>query len=125
MLASARLFLCALCRQQVVLCRRCDRGQHYCSKTCSGIRRTQQQREANIRYANSLKGRHNNAQRQRRYQARQRNQNPPIQEIVTDQGSAPDALPDKFVRAQSGLINKPDNQQPIDMRCHFCSVSGR
>jgi hypothetical protein len=25
------------------------------------------------------------------------------------------------VRAQSGLINKPDNQQPIDMRCHFCS----
>lgn len=117
---SARFFLCALCRQQVVVCRRCDRGQIYCSKTCSQQRRTERQREAKARYANSRAGRHNNAQRQRRYQARLRDQKTLIPELVTDQGSAPSGSSDSLVRDQSVSINAPSKHQPTDMRCRFC-----
>ena len=120
MLPSARFFLCALCRKQVVVCRRCDRGQRYCSKTCSRIRRVQLQHEAKARYASSRAGRLNNAERQRRHQARLRDQKKPVPEIVTDQGSAPGDPPDNLVRDRSGLINKPNRHQPTDMRCHFC-----
>ena len=33
--ASARLFLCAGCRMQVVICSCCDRGQIYCAGDCA------------------------------------------------------------------------------------------
>jgi hypothetical protein len=29
---AGRFFLCARCRAQVLVCRRCDRGQTYCSE---------------------------------------------------------------------------------------------
>ena len=35
---DARLFLCARCRRQVLICSRCDRGQQYCGARCSGVR---------------------------------------------------------------------------------------
>ena len=120
MLPSARFFLCALCREQVVLCRGCDRGQIYCSKTCSQQRRTERQREAKARYANSRAGRHNNAQRQARHRARLRDQKTPIPQIVTDQGSALGHPPDNLVRDRSGSINKPRKHQTTDIHCHFC-----
>ena len=53
MLPSARLFLCARCRSQVVLCRACDRGQLYCSPDCSAASRTDRQRESRRRHASS------------------------------------------------------------------------
>lgn len=34
---SARLFLCACCRIQVLVCRQCDRGQRYCADGCADI----------------------------------------------------------------------------------------
>ena len=33
--APGRLIVCARCREQVLLCRRCDRGQQYCGVACS------------------------------------------------------------------------------------------
>ena len=30
-----RMFLCARCRRQALVCRRCDRGQIYCAGTCA------------------------------------------------------------------------------------------
>lgn len=121
MLTSARLFLCALCRQQCVVCRRCDHGQIYCSKVCSDARRVELQREANRRYANTRAGQHNNAKRQHEFRARKRAKKNDVTEIVTDQGSAPGAHADKLVRDQSDSINKPNKHQPTDMRCHFCN----
>ncbi|MDA9983435.1 hypothetical protein N9H39_12115 [Gammaproteobacteria bacterium] len=32
---SARVYNCAGCRYQVVICRRCDRGNIYCGARCS------------------------------------------------------------------------------------------
>lgn len=118
---SARLFLCALCRKQTLVCKSCDRGQRYCSKACSEIRRAQLKREANQRYAATRAGRHNSAKRQSDSRARQRAKKDEVAEIVTGQGSAPAAPPDKLVRDRSDSINKPQTNQPTDMRCHFCN----
>jgi hypothetical protein len=66
----ARMFLCAWCRTQVVVCSHCDRGQRYCPDECYALTRRRAQREAGKRYQHSLKGRHKHAQRMRLWRAR-------------------------------------------------------
>ena len=72
--AVGRLFLCARCREQVVPCSNCDRGQRYCGRTCSEAVRRERQREAGRRYQRSSNGRANHAERSRRWRLRQREQ---------------------------------------------------
>ena len=79
-LPTARLYVCVRCRTQVLICRRCDRGQRYCNRGCAREARRQRQREAAARYAASHRGRLFHAQRARRYRARGCNK-------VTHQGS--------------------------------------
>ena len=67
---TARHFDCASCGRQVVLCRRCDRGHVYCSRSCGEAARRRSLRLAGQRYQNSRRGRHKHAQRQRRYRER-------------------------------------------------------
>ena len=67
-----RLFHCPQCHQQVVLCPRCDHGNHYCSRECSENARRASQRLAGRRYQDGLPGRRKHAARQRRYRDRQR-----------------------------------------------------
>jgi hypothetical protein len=55
--SSARLFHCARCRRQVVICRRCDRGNIYCSRRCSQPARCESQRAAARRYQHTKAGR--------------------------------------------------------------------
>ena len=43
----ARLFLCARCQAQVLVCSCCDRGQIYCASGCAREARRQAQRAAN------------------------------------------------------------------------------
>jgi hypothetical protein len=81
----ARLFLCARCRTQVMVCSHCDRGQRYCPDECYALTRRRAQREAGKRYQHSLKGRHKHAQRMRRWRARRER---PVNK-VTHQGSHP------------------------------------
>ena len=64
---DARLFLCARCRRQVLICSRCDRGQRYCGARCSGPARRESLRAAGRRYQQTRRGRHCHAERQRRY----------------------------------------------------------
>jgi len=63
----SRLFHCPQCHQQVVLCPRCDHGNHYCSRECSENARRASQRLAGRRYQDGLPGRRKHAARQRRY----------------------------------------------------------
>ncbi len=72
-LPSARLYTCVRCRCQVLICRRCDRGQRYCTRGCAREARQHRQREAAARYAASPHGRLQHAARERRYRARLRN----------------------------------------------------
>ena len=78
--ASARLYLCARWRCQVVICSHCDRDQRYCVGGCAKIARQSSLRAAGQRYQSSRRGRHCHGARQRRYRQRQR-------EKVTHQGS--------------------------------------
>ena len=70
---SARFFLCARCRTQVVVCCCCDRGQIYCTGACAQEARRSAQRAAGRRYQTSRRGRVNHAARARRYRARKKN----------------------------------------------------
>ena len=72
MTRSARLFLCARCRDQVLLCSHCDHGQQYCSRTCSGIRRRERRRETARHYQSSVRGRLKHAARSASWRSRQR-----------------------------------------------------
>jgi hypothetical protein len=75
------MYQCARCREQVVVCRRCDRGQIYCPSGCAALARRERQRAAGARYQSSRRGRFGHAERSRRYRRRVRG------EIVTHQGS--------------------------------------
>jgi len=54
------------------LCRRCDRGQRYCSPRCREKALRLQRREANRRHQQSPEGRLDHRDRQREYRKRQR-----------------------------------------------------
>jgi len=106
---TARLYLCARCRRQRVICRTCDRGQRYCGADCAQAARSATQRAAGVRYQDSRAGRFTHAARQRRYRARQNK--------VTHQGSpsqaagvslrasvSPAAVPTRALFAASVLL---------------------
>jgi len=69
--AAGRMFLCARCREPVVLCSRCDRGQRYCGQVCSRAARRDFQRDAGRRYQCGSAGRVKHVERSRRWRERQ------------------------------------------------------
>ena len=66
----ARLYLCARCRVQVILCSRCDRGNRYCGRPCWHEARAEARRQTAQRYQRSWGGRIAHAQRSRRWRMR-------------------------------------------------------
>ena len=78
---SGRLFVCAGCRDQVIICSCCDRGQIYCNHGCAAHARRQTVVAAGQRYQKTPRGGRMHAARQGRYRVRR--------EIVTHQGSPP------------------------------------
>ena len=69
-LGSARLFACAWCGREVVLCSCCDRGQIYCDGDCAGQARRQTLRGAGRRCQQTRRGRRMHAARMARYRAK-------------------------------------------------------
>ena len=96
---TPRLFLCARCYEQVIICTHCDRGNIYCGFFCSFTARKNSVREAGIRYQRGTKGRFNHALRQRRYMQRRRD----FKNKMTHQGSR-ETIPDGLL---SSVKNKP------------------
>jgi len=64
---SGRLFLCAGCRQQVIVCSCCDRGQRYCAGDCARQARRRSVQQAGRHYQASRRGRHMHAPRMGRW----------------------------------------------------------
>lgn len=114
MTVSARMFLCARCRQQVLVCRECDRGQLYCGKACSQATRRERQRQARRRYAATRAGKFNNAMRQSRFRQRQIERQVSRSKIVTDQGSA-DTSPGHTL-----MPERVDKGSSAAIGCRFC-----
>jgi hypothetical protein len=112
---SARLFNCARCQCQVMICSHCDRGNIYCGVSCSQSARRDALRAAGRRYQRSRRGRFQHAERQRRYRSRRQK--------VTHQGSVSAVANavlsteskgwDRLVQPLGGM----DTQEP---HCHFC-----
>lgn len=100
-----RRYLCAGCRQPVLICRDCDRGHRYCAEGCAQTARRCSVREAGERYQTSHRGRLAHAERQRGYRARCQK--------VTHQGSGPEA-------ASVELSSMPAIQKSPPCSCHFC-----
>jgi hypothetical protein len=120
----ARLFLCARCQAQVLICSCCDRGQIYCAGGCAREVRHQAQRAAGRSYQASRRGRVNHAARARRWRARQKNlthqgspSRPPDDGVSVDAtvtASEPPVAPSSDVEAPSRGGNPPLG------RCCWC-----
>jgi len=67
---TARLYYCALCHCQVMICSDCDRGNIYCNQGCAHKARQTTLREAGKHYQQSYPGKLRHAHRQRRYRER-------------------------------------------------------
>ena len=117
--ATCRLFLCARCRKQVLICRRCDRGQIYCADGCAKFARSHSLREAGRCYQQSRQGRFKQAERIRRFRLRKQN--------VTHQGSESVAENDLLLM-NSAKVDKrvvlTTQTTPLNtLRCYFCGCS--
>jgi hypothetical protein len=116
MQSSARLFNCARCRRQVVICSHCDRGNIYCGRRCSETARRQSRREAGRRYQRTRRGRFTHAARQRRYRQRRRAK-------VTHQGSPPEGADETLPaesRTSARRLESPPAVASNGIRCHLC-----
>ena len=119
---TPRAILCARCRTRVLICRRCDRGQIYCSRECSAARRRESQRASEHRYRKSEIGRRNNAARQRRYRERRE------RECVTHQGPLDPAPAAQPASRHAASTDEPTPSQlatdaspsPPTYSCAFC-----
>jgi hypothetical protein len=117
MQSSARLFICARCRCQVVICSHCDRGNIYCGQGCAQAARRQSLRGSAERYQNTRRGRLAHAERQRRYRRRRKQK-------VTHQGSPP-TIADETLPAESRTSARrstlPAAVPGDGIRCHLCA----
>lgn len=125
---SARLFVCACCRIQVLVCRQCDRGQRYCADGCAATTRQALQRDAAQRYQRSRAGRIKHALRTRRWRARQM----ALANIVTHQGSQDGPSDAVLPATQTSALAVPQPctttmsiattvaDHPRAWHCHWC-----
>jgi hypothetical protein len=112
---TARLFNCARCRAQVLICSRCDRGNIYCGPACSQQARRASLRAAGRRYQHGRRGRFTHAERQRRYRRRTHK--------VTHQGSVPIAPHDSLSPESRTAPEHSSGGPPTRVQgphCHFC-----
>jgi len=118
-----RLFNCARCACQVVICSHCDRGQIYCAGSCAQQARRESLQQAGQRYQAGRPGQLSHAARQARYRERQ-------QQKVTHQGSLPRSRHDSLVQQLKWLLKeiasstiRPNSTNEGELRCHFCHQS--
>jgi hypothetical protein len=131
---SFRFVVCdrADCRQVFFLCRRCDRGDRYCSRVCAHRARHATLRAAGRRYQQGRHGRAQHAARQARYRGRQA-----AREQVTQQTSHA-ARPCGMVtvpavltvtrtveQEESADAEASDPRQPVSLCCARCGRPGR
>lgn len=112
--SSARLYHCAKCHAQVMICQNCDRGNRYCFEGCAAKARVESFKRASEKYRLTRQARLDNAARQKAFRLRQKQK-------VTHQGSQQSPTHDVLLNT----TNKPDkttkttklSTSPI---CHHC-----
>lgn len=116
MSTSSRLYHCCRCHAQVIICSNCDRGQRYCSGECRHEARSESLKRAGKKYQATRSGCFNNAARQKRYRAQNKQK-------VTHQGSTPKRLHD-LLKTRLTEIKKSQKPSLPDStcHCHFCGA---
>jgi len=116
MCRSARLYNCARCARQVIICSHCDRGNIYCAGDCSALSRPEKLKEAQRRYEKTDKAKRAKAKRQQQYRQRKKNK-------ATHQGSTKLLLYDLLLIELEKLktaIKQCHFTNCIRQCCHFC-----
>lgn len=120
MVYPARMFNCARCARQVLICSHCDRGHIYCAGDCAHAARKESLNQSGQHYQSSRQGQLKHAARQARYRERQ-------QQKVTHQGSTPGPLHDSLVQQLKLLLReiapntiRPETTTTARLTCHFC-----
>jgi len=121
---STRLFQCCRCFKLVSICSYCDRGNIYCSKSCSVPARKYSRCSASSRYQLTTYGKQNHALCQKRYRAKLQSKKQIATECVIDQGSPANPL-----ELCSPTVNAVDEvvvsaTQVIHQPCDFCGRCG-
>lgn len=114
MKATARLYNCARCHKQVVLCSHCDNGNIYCLDGCAARARRESIRKANKRYRRGRKGRTNAAHRQANHRRRKRSHivdEAESENKVTHQGSPGDCSSDSM--PNDSEANRLEQKSPV------------
>jgi len=113
---SGRLFLCAGCRRQVIVCSCCDRGQVYCTGACAKQARRRTVQQAGRRYQASHRGRRMHAARMSHWRARQQK--------VTHHGSptpgSSDLVAPAAMTATRAAVAPADPARLPGPHCHWC-----
>ena len=108
---TARLYHCARCHAQTMICRCCDRGNVYCPE-CALPAHQEARRRASQRYQKSRQGQLHHAARQRRYREKQT-------EKMTHNGSLEAESPVAHSTKQNPSISWHLAAAEI-IGCHFC-----
>jgi hypothetical protein len=114
---SHRSFSCAGCHAFVLICRRCDRGNIYCSPQCAQRMRKASLKRANQRYQCSEKGRLQHCVRQQRYLDRKERK-------MTDQGSEPTPTKTNAFKRRVKSILQKENVNVRNPPSTCCSICG-
>ena len=130
------------CHAVFWICRRCDRGQRYCSPACQAKARRQQRRNANRRHQQSPEGRQDHRDRQQEYR-RRRSRFARVTDQASTSASAPSNMPAWDTRsartatpvgssaiaarrlALPVLWRCPENKRPPFLCCICCGRPGR
>ncbi len=104
------------CRDQVIICSGCDRGQIYCNRGCAARARQRTLQAAGRRYQTSPHGRRRHAARMSRYRSRQKK--------VTHHGSPAPAVSDLLAPVAIAAV-RDDAPSAAGLRlpgphCHWC-----
>ena len=110
---SARIFNCARCHRQTIVCSCCDRGNIYCGLTCSQAYRKESMRASGKRYQNTSHGKMKHTGRQKRYKRQ-------FQNKMTHQGSQEISTNDLLQTEKNENTKTISNGEP---HCHFCKRS--
>ena len=115
-LIAARIYTCACCAAEVLICPACDRGQRYCGKACREQARRVAQRSASKKYQSTRAGKVNHARRQGRYRERGRQTQ---REIVTHQGSQ-EVRADDLLQSRLDDMASAARQSVPGRTCRWC-----
>ena len=126
MVESHRMFTCARCHKQIVICTRCDRSNRYCSDKCSDAALKESWRRASARYQSTERGRIKHKVRHQRYLQRQEEMtHKGISQVPVELRISPRAtdfdVAHQEVKDDEETMRGPGlAPAPTPIRCHFC-----